>query len=73
MDNAQSAELREVLLKVLTGDDDIGYSVKHSLRNLGLIRRRADAPNRVGMDAWFQDHITDYELTPKGLRRIQGD
>ena len=74
MDNPKSAEdVKEVLLKVLTGDDEIGYSVKHTLRNLGLICKRADAPNRVGMDAWYQDHISDYELTAKGLARLQGE
>lgn len=74
MDNNQGAEdVREFLLKVLTGDNELGYSVKHALRNLGLIRKRADAPNRVGMDAWYQDHISDYELTAKGLARLQGE
>jgi len=72
MDNAQSAEVRETLLKVLTGDD-VGRTVLHTLQQLGLIRRRESAPKRVNLDWWYTDPSTNYELTPKGLRRIQGD
>jgi hypothetical protein len=73
MDNSESSELkREVLLKVLTGDDVRG-AVLHALCNLGLIRKRADAPKRKGMDSWYANPTTDYELTAKGLRRLQGD
>ena len=71
MDNSESAELkREVLLKVLIGEE-ISQSVMHALYDLGLIRRRADAPKRIG--SWFDYPITDFELTAKGLARLQGD
>jgi hypothetical protein len=73
MDNSESAELkREFLLKVLTGED-MSDTVLHALVNLGLIRKRADAKKRVGVEAWLEDPVTDFELTAKGLRRLQGD
>lgn len=74
MDNSQGAELkREVLLKVLINDESISRGLLSSLQQLGLIRRRADAPKRVGIDAWRGDSVTDFELTAKGLARLQGD
>jgi hypothetical protein len=73
MDNSQSAEsVREVLLKVLIGED-MSDTVLHALVNLGLIRKRADAKKRVGIEAWLEDPVTDFELTAKGLSRLQGD
>lgn len=73
MDNSESSELkREFLLKVLTGED-MSQTVLHALCNLGLVRKRADAKKRVGVEAWLEDPTTDYELTAKGLRRLQGD
>ena len=73
MDNSQSSELtKEVLLKVLTGDE-VGYAVMHALRQQGLIRLRDNAPKRVGIDAWRDDPVTDFELTAKGLARLQGE
>lgn len=74
MDNSQSSELtREMLLKVLTGDNEIGYAVMHALRQQGLIRLRDNAPKRVGIDALRDDPVTDFELTAKGLARLQGE
>ena len=73
MDNSQSAAyVRETLFKVLTGED-MSDTVLHALVNLGLIKKRADAKKRVGVEAWLEDPVTDFELTAKGLRRIQGD
>ena len=73
MDNSESSELkREFLLKVLTGED-MSQTVLHALCNLGLIRKRADAKKRVGVEAWLEDPVTDFELTAKGLRRIKGE
>lgn len=74
MDNMESAAyVRETLLKVLIGDEGLTDGVLISLQHLGLIKKRADAPKRVGIDAWLDDPVTDFELTAKGLRRIQGD
>ena len=73
MDNSESSELkREMLLKVLIGEE-IGDSVKLTLQQLGLIKSRADAPKRKGIQSWLTAPVTDYELTAKGLRRLQGD
>jgi hypothetical protein len=73
MDNSQSAEsVREVLLKVLIGED-MSDTVLHALVNLGLIRKRADAKKRVGVEAWLEDPVTDFELTAKGLARLRGE
>ena len=74
MDNSESSELkREVLLKVLIGDESISRGLLSTLQQLGLIRKRADSPKRNGRDAWLKDLVTDFELTPKGLARLQGD
>jgi predicted transcriptional regulator len=74
MDNSQGAELkREVLLKVFIGDESISRGLLSSLQQLGLIRRRENAPKRGGRDAWHYDLVTDFELTAKGLARLHGD
>ena len=73
MDNSESSELkREVLLKVLTGDE-VSRTVLHTLCNLGLIRRRGSVKKKVDTKAWYGLPVTDFELTAKGLRRLQGD
>ena len=74
MDNLQSTELtKELLLKVLTGDRDISATMLHTLAHLGLIKKRAEGKNKVGIDAWLASPVTHFELTAKGLRRLQGE
>jgi uncharacterized protein YjhX (UPF0386 family) len=73
MDNPKSAEIvKEALFKVLTGED-MSQNILHALRQHGLIKKRADAKKRVGVEAWLEDPTTDFELTAKGLSRLQGD
>lgn len=69
MDNTQGAELkREALMKVLTGDE-IGVAMTTALLQTGLIRNRA---KKVGMSYWLTGSVTEYELTEKGLERLNG-
>jgi hypothetical protein len=74
MDNSQGAELkREVLLKVFIGDESISSGLLSTLQQLGLVRKRADAPKRVNLDQRIVNRVTDFELTAKGLARLHGD
>lgn len=72
MDNSQGSGIaREVLMKVLIGDE-VGYAMKTTLLQFGMIRKRKDIKKRVGIDAWVEEPISDYELTEKGLERLNG-
>lgn len=72
MDNSQSSGIaREVLMMVLIGDE-VGYTMKTTLLQFGMIRKRKDVKKRVGIDAWVEEPISDYELTEKGLERLNG-
>ena len=72
MDNSTGAEVREVLLKVLTGDDVSG-TVLHALHGLGLIHKRANVKKKINKDVWYSNPSSNYELTAKGLSRLQGE
>ena len=70
MDNSQGAELkREALMKVLIGDE-IGTTMLTTLLQFGLIRKRSIKAK--GMDAWILGPTSNYELTQKGLDRLNG-
>lgn len=72
MDNSQGSGIaREVLMKVLIGDE-VGYAMKTTLLQFGMIRKRKDVKKRVGVDAWMEEPMSDYELTEKGLERLNG-
>lgn len=72
MDNSQGSGIaREVLMKVLIGDE-VGSAMKTALLQFGMIRKRKDVKKRVGIDAWVEEPISDYELTEKGLERLNG-
>jgi hypothetical protein len=74
MDNPKNAEIvRETLMKVLIGDSNIQGATIHALCNLGLIKKRAEGKKKVGIDAWLASPVTHFELTAKGLSRLQGD
>lgn len=73
MDNSESAaSVREMLLKVLTGDK-VSASVLHTLAHLGLIKKRGGVKKKVDIEAWIDNPVAHFELTAKGLRRIKGE
>lgn len=76
MDNRKGTEMsgedkREALLKVLTGDE-VGVAVLTALIQLGLIKTKDGIKDRIGLEAWYPQPTTQYELTKKGLERLNG-